>query len=196
MEKTLLILCILFAAAGSVFGQSRQVTADPGTGVLKWPSSEVFRAANQIPEKARFAVFTIPVTGAFTDFELKASDDNYETMVFFYHSPDPEKSSIPQQIWTTRPDVFFTDSQHPDRRQWIRQSATQSISAMRANGNSRIGGIVVVVRDMGRINPDNLNLVWTYCLMTPTSTEDDPGGRSIWRPIVPVWQTQSFEPIP
>ncbi|HWL54273.1 MAG TPA: hypothetical protein VNQ90_17670 [Chthoniobacteraceae bacterium] len=142
-----------------------------------------------------YPVFHIYLPPGFTDFELKATTDNYETMVFFYHSPDPAKAFIPSQIWSTRPDVFFTDSQRADRRQWIRQSASQSIAAMRVNGSSEIGGVILVVKDVGgAISQDNPKLIWTYAVMTPTGTEDDPGGRSIWRPIVPVWMSQPFNP--
>ncbi|HWL51350.1 MAG TPA: hypothetical protein VNQ90_02885 [Chthoniobacteraceae bacterium] len=195
MDKTFLILTALLVWAISAFAQDRQVTAEPGTGVLRWPSASSFRSANAIPEKPIYAVFHIPMPKGFTDFELKASTDNYATMVFFYHSPDPGKMFIPSQIWTNRPDVYFTDSQLADRRQWIKQSASQSITAMRVNSSSEIGGVILVVKDTGgAITPDNGNLVWTYCLMTPTGTEDDSSGRSIWRPIIPTWTTQPFNP--
>ncbi len=195
MEKTFLTVLALLLISLSADAQTRQVTADPGTGVLKWPTADEFRESNGVAKSAPYAVFNIPIPIGFTDFELKATTDNYATMVFFYHSPDPGKLFIPQQIWTVRPDVFFTDSQRLDRRQWIKQSSTQSISSMRVNGNSAIGGVILVVKDIGgQISPTNPKLIWTYCVMTPTGTEDDAGGRSIWRPIVPVWTSQPFNP--
>lgn len=159
------------------------------------------------PKKV-YAVFDIPLGGSYTDFELKASVSNYATnstytngMVFFYHSPDPGKSAIPEQIWSTRPDVFFTDSawtgatNYMNQRSWRKQSASQSIAAMRAGGvNSVIAGVVVVVRDTGVITPTNAALVWSYCRYTPTAYEADGGGRSIWMPITPKWVSQPFVP--
>lgn len=306
MDKTLLIFLLFFASMASSFGQSRQVTAAPESGVLQWPDPATFRSQNGVAESGenrsitslrgmgygwaftmaenpmtginfggngeirffvgglhranvhglglqvlgelragaiyggganitglsaanlasgtvpaarggagdidgllmangggqvsravpgvnyaavpRYPVFNIQLPPGYSDFELKASTDNYETMVFFYHSPDPAKVHIPQQIWTMRPDVYFTDSQHADRRQWIRQSATQSISTMRVNGYSEIGGVILVVKDIGpAINPGNASLVWTYCAMSSAGYEKDSSGRSIWRPIQPNW---------
>lgn len=163
---------------------------------------------NRYAPKAAYAVFDIPLGGSYTDFELKASTSNFATnstytngMVFFYHSPDPAKSAIPEQIWSTRPDVFFTDSawvgatNYMNQRSWRKQSASQSIAAMRAAGvNSVIAGVVVVVRDMGVINPTNAALVWSYCRYTPTAYEADGGGRSIWVPVTPRWVSQPFVP--
>lgn len=148
----------------------------------------------------KFATFDIPLGGGYTDFELKATTNAWAGMVFFYHSPDPAKAVIPQQVWTNRPNVFFTDSQYvgspveKNQRYWRTQTATNSIAAMRANTNSVIAGITVVVRDMGAINPRNGNLVWSYCRMTPTGYEEDAGGKSIWRPITPKWVSQPFTP--
>lgn len=148
----------------------------------------------------KFATFDIPLGGGYTDFELKATTNAWAGMVFFYHSPDPAKAVIPQQVWTNRPNVFFTDSQYvgspveKNQRYWRTQTATNSIAAMRANTNSVIAGITVVVRDMGAINPRNGNLVWSYCRMTPTGYEEGAGGKSIWRPITPKWVSQPFTP--
>lgn len=152
---------------------------------------------------APYASFDIKLGAGFTDFELKATVDNFTddpvNMVFFYHSPDPNESVVPQ-VWTTRPDVYFTDSQFvgspPSRNQryWRKQSASQSIAAMRTNGNSVIASVTVVVRDMGTISPANPNLVWSYARMTPTGYEEDAGGKSIWHTITPKWISQPIAP--
>lgn len=168
-----------------------------GTGTLTVPTTGTVALVAQYP------TFTIPLGGNYTDFELKATTVNYVggAMVYFYHSPDPQKSAIPQQIWTNRPDVFFTDSQYvkpgypeENQRAWRRQSTTQSIAAMRTNGNSRISAAIITVRDLGTINPGNAALVWSYCRMTSTGYEEDPGGKSIWTPIVPTWINQPINP--
>lgn len=157
-----------------------------------------------------YACIDIPLGGPYTDFELKASVDNFTddaaNMVFFYHSPDPSKSVIPQ-VWTTRPDVFFTDSQYVgspasrNQRHWRKQTPTQSIAAMRANSNSVIASVTIVVRDVGwydpitnKINRSNPKLVWSYCRMTPTGYETDPGGKSIWHTVTPKWIPQPINP--
>lgn len=148
----------------------------------------------------KYASFDIELGGQFTDFELKGTVTGWATMVFFYHSPDPSKSVITGQVWTTRPDVFFTDSQYVgtpsyrNQRYWRKQNSSQSIAAMRSNGNSVIAGVTVVVRDRGVISSRSPTLVWSYCRMTPTGYEQDAGGKSIWRPITPKWITQTISP--
>lgn len=155
-------------------------------------------------KRGLYATFNIPLGGAYTDFELKASAVNFVGggMAFFYHSPDPGKSVIPSQIWSTRPDVFFTDSQYvkpgypeENQRVWRKQDSSHSIADLRTNGNSVIAGVVVVVRDTaGALNSANAALVWSYCRMTPTGYEEDAGGKSIWHPIQPEWIAQPIAP--
>ena len=163
-------------------------------------------AAAQLPNNAQigtYAVFDIELGGNYTDFELKATVANWAggNMVYFYHSPDPAKTIITGQLWNVQPDVFFTDSQYvnpldpqQNQRTWRKQTSTQSIAAMRSNGNSVIAGVTVVVRDTGVINRYNATLVWSYCRLTPTGYEVDTGGRSIWRTITPKWVNAPLEP--
>lgn len=150
---------------------------------------------------APYAVIWIPLPpgSQWTDFELKASINNFTNdatgMKFFYHSPDPAKASIPGQVWTNRPDVYFTDSGKtgtPNRRAWIKQSATQSIFAMLADANSEVGGFVIVVKD--DLSAYRSQLVWSYALMDGTSTDDDPAARSVWRPAWPAQWVQGYTP--
>lgn len=188
--------------------QGGTINAPNATSTAATNVANVGTLDNRYAPKAAYAVFDIPLGGSYTDFELKASTSNFATnstytngMVFFYHSPDPGKSAIPEQIWSTRPDVFFTDSawtgatNYMNQRSWRKQSASQSIAAMRAGGvNSVIAGVVVVVRDTGVISPTNAALVWSYCRYTPTAYEADGGGRSIWVPVTPRWVSQPFVP--
>jgi len=163
-------------------------------------------AASQLPNNAQvgmYAVLDIELGGNYTDFELKASAANWAggSMAYFYHSPDPAKSTITSQVWTMRPDVFFTDSQYTNpgdpqqnQRTWRKQSATQSIAAMRTNAQSVIPGVTVIVKYMGAINRYNAALIWSYCRLTPTGYEVDTAGRSIWHTITPKWISQPLQP--
>jgi len=143
-------------------------------------------------EGGQFAVFWIPLSRGdqWTDFELKASTDDFladNNMVYFYHSPDPAKAVITSQVWTNRPDVYFTDSGKtgtPNRRAWVKQSSSQSIFAMLADANSEVGGFLLIVRD--DLSPHRTGMVWSYNLMDSASADNDAAGRSVWRPIVPI----------
>lgn len=182
------------AALASSLGLGSAAFAYIGTG------------ASQLPNNAQvgmYAVLDIELGGNYTDFELKASVANWAggSMVYFYHSPDPSKSTFTSQIWSVRPDVFFTDSQYTNvgdpqqnQRTWRKQSATQSIAAMRTHAQSVIPSVTIVVRDMGVINRYNTALVWSYCRITPTGYEVDTAGRSIWHTITPKWISQPLQP--
>lgn len=152
-------------------------------------------------EGGQFAVFWIPLHPGdqWTDFELKASTDNFlsdnPNMVYYYHSPDPTKSVIPQQIWTTRPDVYFTDSGKtgtPNRRAWRKQNATQSVFAMLSDANAEVGGFIVIVRD--NLSAHRTTMVWSYALMDGSAFDNDASGRDVWRPIVPIRWTNDLNP--
>ena len=134
-------------------------------------------------------VFWIPNHPAapWTDFELKGSTNNFASMHYFYHSPDPAKAHVTAQLWDVRPLVLFTDSQAPDRRVWIPQTGTDAIHDLLADtANSYVGGWLVYVRGLGLTRAELEGWVWSYVLMDGADTEDDPAGRSIWRLARPV----------
>jgi len=135
-----------------------------------------------------FLVFnTVP--GYFTDFELKGSTNNFASLQFFFHSPNPDASVVTSQVYATPPTVMYTDSQLADRRQWINLPTDQpdGISLRLVNVNSAIGGWVVIVRGAGLTQAQWAEWVWSYVYMDGIGYPDvDPGGVSIWRPIYPI----------
>ena len=154
--------------------------------------AELTSAINAL--QGKYAVFQIPVPlgSGLSDFEIKASTNDFlaDPMLYFYHSPDPTKLVITEQVWTNRPDVYFTDSGKtgtPNRRAWIKQNTTQSIVTMLADANSEVGGIIVIVRDDLSANRDTA--VWSYAFVGG----EDALGRDIWRPITPAW-TDTLDP--
>lgn len=149
-----------------------------------------------------YAVIFIPLPpgSQWTDFELKASIDNFNDdgsgMVFFYHSPAPLKIHFAHHVWTNAPDVYYTSSGRtgtPNRRTWLKQGST-SIFAALEDASSEVGGFVVIVKDDLREHRDKL--VWSYSLMDGTSTDDDPANRSVWRPVWPIDWVHDFNPNP
>lgn len=154
------------------------------------------------PGGGPYAVFYIPLPpgSQWTDFELKASSDNFTNdaanMKFFYHSPNPTYLAMGQR-WTNRPQVYFTDSGKtgtPNQRMWIAQSTTTSIFAQLTDANSEVGGFIVVVKDDLLQYKDNL--VWSYLLLDSTSSDEDPANRGVWRPIWPSEWVSNFNPNP
>lgn len=193
--------------------QGGTINAPDATSTAATNVANVGTLDNRYAAKPMRAVFNIPLGGSYTDFELKATVVNFATnstyplgMVYFYHSPDPGKSVVTGQMWSTQPEVFFTDSQYVNptnapmnQRAWRKQSASQSIAAMRASpSTSVIAGVVVSVMPSGpksaQITSTNPALVWSYCRMTPSGYEEDAGGHSIWYPVQPIWTSQGVTP--
>lgn len=139
----------------------------------------------------------LPPGSQWTDFELKASTDNFVTMAYWYHSPDPSKATLTEQVWTNRPDVFFTDSGKtgtPNQRAWIRQNATQSIFAMLTDANSEVGGFIIVIKDDLSAYRDRI--VFSYSLLDASTADNDPANRGVWRPAWPQQWVNTFNPTP
>lgn len=165
-----------------------------GTGTL-----DLTGYTGGLPQR-KFPVFRIdiPRLSGFTDFEIKATETNFgatgsPTLVFYYHSPDPQKASVTTQIWSAQPKVWFTDSSFTtDIRRWRTQNSTQSIAAQLTNtANGEVGGIIFVPQEFASwCVSTNRNLAWSYCLYNRGVSDKDAQNRQIWRPIIPT----SWEP--
>ena len=160
-------------------------------------NAELTSAINAL--QGKYAVFYIPLPpgSAWTDFEIKASTDDFLTsgMAFFYHSPDPAKAVITNQVWTNRPAVFFTDSGKsgtPNQRAWIEQNATESIFEMLVDANSEVGGFLVILKD--DLSSTRNGIVWSYTLINGSTSDTDGAGRVVWRPITPIEWTDTLAP--
>ncbi len=141
-----------------------------------------------------YALFNITLGDQWTDFELKATLSNFgehtpfTDLYLYYHSPDPGRTVITSQTGP-KPTVFFTDSGNADHRRWRKQTATQSIWAMRTRTTAIIPAVVVVVPVDTTITPTNAALIWSYCRISATDYERDATGSTIWHPIIPTWST-------
>lgn len=192
---------LMLILAGPVMGQ----IVTPPAGVLDEDlGSMAYEAKEDYIDRRESVdpVFLIPnpLSALFTDFELKGSTNNFASMQFFFHSPNPDASAVTAQVWPAPPDVFYTDSRHADRRRWIRLPADQpdGIALRLAGIDSVIGGWLVIVRGFGRTRSEWEAFVWAYVFMDAIGYPDgDPGGRSVWRPIRPVhYVGEGTSPLP
>jgi hypothetical protein len=141
---------------------------------------------SDLPPPPRYAIFTLPIGSGYQDFEIKATLSNFgehtpfTDLYLYYHSPDPARQSVSGQTGP-KPAVYFTDSGWTDRRRWRKQSATQSIYAMRSSTSAIVAAAIVVVPVDATIRPDNPNLIWAYQRISAGAYEN------IWHPIVPTW---------
>ncbi|WP_043588084.1 hypothetical protein [Geminisphaera colitermitum] len=161
-----------------------------GSGGHIWSSNEPTSGAHltrksyvdaRTPQPA-YLVFVIPIGPGFYDFELKATLSNFgehapfTDLVFYYHSPDPARTSVTSQVGAV-PSVWFTDTGNSDKRRWRKQPANQSI------WQTRIGvvpAVIVYVPIDATIRPGNAPLIWSYQRITATDYEQ------VWYPIFPA----------
>jgi hypothetical protein len=203
--KTLSTIFAVLLLAVTAMGQTTKTLTLNGDGTVLKPETFWDLNAQGIREAQErstpYAVFVIPLPpgSTWTDFELKASTANFAAgdpeMVYWYHSPDPKNEAVPGQVWTNRPDVYFTDSGRTtplDARAWVKQNAEDSIYEMLASPTSEVGGFVIVVKD--DLSAQRAQLVWSYSLIAGGTPDRDTSNRVIWRPIWPQQWTNSFTP--
>jgi hypothetical protein len=92
--------------AFSAFGQSRQTVTTDANGVVIAPSN--FWEANVPPaQEYPYPVFRLepPYGAPWTDFEIKASRDNFQTLEYYFHSPAPLVGEVGEV-----PVVYFSES--------------------------------------------------------------------------------------
>ncbi|WP_198529945.1 hypothetical protein [Geminisphaera colitermitum] len=129
-----------------------------------------------------YLVFVIPIGPGFYDFELKATLSNFgehapfTDLVFYYHSPDPARTSVTSQVGAV-PSVWFTDTGNSDKRRWRKQPANQSIWQTRIG---TVPAVIVYVPIDATIRPGNAPLIWSYQRITATDYEQ------VWYPIFPA----------
>jgi hypothetical protein len=145
------------------------------------------------------AVFTIPLgiySPGIADFELKGSVNNFEglaeqALVYFWGSANGGGTATHGPIGTTKA-VYYTDNlggtDHAAARKWRVANPTTSIYSQRADPQSVIGAVVVVVPITDVINPENSRLVFVYQRVSPSAMEE------IWVPILPQWVSKAPTP--
>lgn len=142
-------------------------------------------------------VFVIQNWGQWTDLEIKGMTAG-NVKIYYYHSPDPEKTTITGQVWDDQPRLWYTDTSTggTNIRRWHMQNATQSIAAQLGNpANGYVGGWVIMIRGLDMTREELQQVSWSYALFDGASREEDALGRQIWRPIVPTdFQPDDYDP--
>ena len=116
-----------------------------------------------------------------TDFELKAAVNfdgkSSAGYVFGFYSADPQRQLHTWQVYTTRPQIFITDSASDDARRTLRVGDNSTVELTLSSPWSQAGSLTVLVFD-GLNNPD---LQWVIHWLG----DQDAAGNPIWRRVFP-----------
>ncbi len=174
----------------------------PGSGILL--GGQRVRSWEQAMQAATaewYPVFHIPLGDAWTDFEIKASIDNFASTnhVYYYKS-----FSAAQDV--TRGDtnawVYFTDDHSADVREWRSKPLDQSVSSQLVSTNSVVPQVVFLPSRDTAVPADdwmsstNKNLVWSFVRVDDIGYEQNASAtKQRWSPVMPVeWRAERIEP--
>lgn len=187
MNKLLLLFPLLAASAC----QAELEYAD----IVKWRLARV-----ESPTLIKCPVFNIPL-GGWSEFELKASTNNYATgvatndMVYWFESLGRDAYG---GAWTNCPvadldaALFFCNPDAGNGRAWSRWTNALTLTEqIGANGNYQQTVVIFPSRTVksGATNvwmyPGNGKLIWSYRRRDAAEGETNALGRTIWHPVMP-----------
>jgi hypothetical protein len=136
--------------------------------------------------------------GQWTDFELKASTNNFESLVYYVKSSATNAVADDTNVW-----VYFVDDYAADPRQWERATVAESIGGQLADAvNSEVEAVIVCpshecqVAWRGWMSRTNNRLVWSFIRYDGINLEmNATGTKTHWSPVVPVeWRRGRIAP--
>ncbi len=145
---------------------------------------------------ATFPVFVLPLGGQWTDFELKASTNNFATLAYFYQS---NGTPLSNDFVDPSPYVYFTDDYSTDVRQWHAKTISDgSILSLLASPNSVVEAVIFCPsHDAAAPWSDwmyatNTHLVWSYVRLDNMGAQMNlDGTKTRWTPIRPTsWEVE------
>ena len=149
-------------------------------------------------DEGTFPVLRLELGGRWTEFMLKASTDNFATVVYEVVSAATNAAADDTNVW-----VYFCDDYRPDSRGWIRATNAVPIGEQLADAvNSEVTATMVfpshecAVDWQGWMTRTNSRLVWSYTRMDGAEFEMNSGGTRVhWSPVVPVaWVKERTTP--
>ena len=149
-------------------------------------------------EAGTYPVLRLELGGQWTDFELKASTNNFTNLVYYIKSSGTNAFADDTNVW-----VYFTDDHSADVRQWHRSPPATAIGSQLANPtNSVVEFAIVCPSHECAVNWEtwmaltNRALVWSFVRYDGIGLEMNASGtKSHWNPVVPVeWRKERIAP--
>jgi hypothetical protein len=145
-----------------------------------------------------FPVLVLELGGVWTDFELKASTDNFESLVYYIRSSDMVIEAGDPDVW-----IYFTDDISLNPRKWRRAEIGVPILDQLVNpANSEVAFVVVCPSHETAVDwttwmfEGNSKLVWSYVRYDGADLEmNNVNSNAKWRSVVPVqWRSERISP--
>lgn len=145
-----------------------------------------------------YPVLRLELGGTYTDFELKASVDNFSNLVYYVMSSSTNAYADDPGVL-----VYFTDDHATDVRKWNRATNAVAIGSQVADAvNSEVEYVVVCPSHSCSVDwstwmsPTNTKLVWSFVRYDGAATEKNASGtKEHWNPVVPVeWRKARIAP--
>jgi hypothetical protein len=143
-------------------------------------------SASAIDSYYMYPVFELSLGGPWTDFEIKASTNNFASLVYFYMS-----SATNDIADDMSPLTYFVDDYASDVRKWVSAPPHVPIATLITNPLTEVETVVFMPSNTGTwMRKSNTKLVWSYARYGAIGYETNATGTtSHWQPIRP----QSWE---
>ncbi len=145
-----------------------------------------------------YPVFLLELGGQWTDFELKASTNNFESLVYYVRSSSTNASADDGDVW-----IYFTDDYSDKVLRWHKSEPATAIGGQLADAvNSEVGYALVMPSHACTVDwkswmaRDNEKLVWSFVRFDGLNLEmNATGTKSRWNLVVPVeWRKKRIAP--
>ena len=148
--------------------------------------------------ECEYPVLVLELGGQWTDFELKASTNNFTNLCYYIMSSGTNLYTSDTNVW-----VYFTDDYAADARQWRGSAVATAIGSQLVEpARSEVEFAVVMpshecaVDWQGWMSRTNNRLVWSFVRYDGIGLEMNVAGtKSRWNPVVPVeWRKARTAP--
>ena len=197
MIKHLVIAAALFASAALAQNPTNSPAPQATTPLLVHTNGAVVSPSNFVSKNWSYPEFYVALGSSWTDFEIKASTNNFQEVLFWFKSTGTNSLADDPS-----PRVWYTDSGKADPRAWNLSTNHTAISLQIADTGSIVRGAIysaslLVASGDGTnavtnsatawMHQQNSNLVWSVTRYDGIGFERDVSNRVVWCPIQPVW---------
>lgn len=175
---------------------------DGHTFVLGTNAGTASTSTVSVAASETFPAFRIDVglvDGNWTDFEIKATTNNFTNLVYYYKSWTPTQD---EDFGDTNAWAYYTDDYTEDVRRWHRKPLTNSISSQLLNTNSVVQWVYFFPSHeceypwTNWMYKTNVHLIWSYVRVDDVGLEENfDGSKQRWNPIRPdSWEAERTTP--